>query len=116
MYSLLNHTQHNTTLNPHNTTIYYIYTQNSTFTQQYYMKHTSSIKQYSHNNMELHSNILKSTQKLLQNPQNNLSRNEKYRNKTNKHVTSDHINKMIGINKKINYNLTTMHATMHEMH
>lgn len=32
---------------------------------------------------------------------------------------SDHINKIIGINKKINYNLTTMHnihATMHEMH
>lgn len=32
---------------------------------------------------------------------------------------SDHINKIVGINKKINYNLTTMHnmhATMHEMH
>lgn len=69
--------------------------------------------------MKLHSNILKSTQKWLQNPQNNLSRNEKYTNKTNKHVMSDHINKVIGINKKINDNLTTMHnihATMHEMH
>lgn len=67
--------------------------------------------------MELHSNILKSTQKWLQNPQNNLSRYENY--KTNKHVMSDHINKIIGINNKINYNLTTMHnihTTMHEMH
>lgn len=56
---------------------------------------------------------------MITNPQNNLSRNEKYTNKTNKHVMRDHINKIIGINKKINYNLTTMHnihATMHEMH
>lgn len=69
--------------------------------------------------MELHSNILKSTQKLLQNPQNNLSRYEKYKTKTNKHVMSDHIKKIISINNKINYNLTTMHnihATMHEMY